>query len=103
MDRSGIRTLKPVYAGLKPGTTAADLRTLSEHTANKYLASFTPQRGQAILIEAGVVHSLGNGLVVFELQENSDVTFRLYDWNHIPSRRAIRARCKLRRRWLASI
>lgn len=72
-----------VYAGLKRGMTAEDLRTLSEHTVNKYLASLTPQRGQAILIEAGVVHSLGNGLVVFELQENSDVTFRLYDWNHI--------------------
>jgi len=72
-----------VYAGLKPGTTAEDLRTLSEQTANNYLASFTPQRGQGILIEAGVVHSLGDGVVVFEVQENSDVTFRLYDWDHI--------------------
>ena len=72
-----------VYAGLMSGTTAGDLRALSEHTVNKYLASFTPQRGQGILIEAGVVHSLGDGVVVFEVQENSDVTFRLYDWNHI--------------------
>ena len=72
-----------VYAGLKSGTTARDLHALSEHTANKYLASFSPQRGQGILIEAGVVHSLGDGVVVFEVQENSDVTFRLYDWNHI--------------------
>ena len=72
-----------VYAGLKPGVTAEQLRTLSEQTVNRYLASFTPQRGQAIFIEAGVVHSLGNGVVVFEAQENSDVTFRLYDWDHI--------------------
>jgi mannose-6-phosphate isomerase len=72
-----------VYAGLKPGTTAEDLRALSKQTANNYLASFTPQRGQGILIEAGVVHSLGDGVVVFEVQENSDVTFRLYDWDHI--------------------
>jgi mannose-6-phosphate isomerase len=50
---------------------------------NESLASLTPQRGQSILIEAGVVHSLGNGVLVFEIQENSDVTFRLYDWNHI--------------------
>ena len=76
-------TASHVYAGLKPGTTAKDLRALSELTANKYLASFTPQRGQGILIEAGIVHSLGDGVVVFEIQENSDVTFRLYDWNHI--------------------
>jgi mannose-6-phosphate isomerase len=72
-----------VYAGLKHGTTAEDLRALSEQTANNYLASFRPQRGQSILIEAGVVHSLGDGVVVFEVQENSDVTFRLYDWDHI--------------------
>jgi mannose-6-phosphate isomerase len=72
-----------VYAGLKPGTTAEDLRALSKRTVNKYLASFTPHRGQGILIEAGAVHSLGDGVVVFEVQENSDVTFRLYDWDHI--------------------
>ncbi len=72
-----------VYAGLKPGTTAEDLRALSKQSVNNCLASFTPSRGQGILIEAGVVHSLGDGVVVLEVQENSDVTFRLYDWNHI--------------------
>jgi mannose-6-phosphate isomerase len=79
-----------VCAGLKPGTTADDLRALSEPTATNCLASFTPQRGQGIFIEAGVVHSLGDGVVVFEIQENSAVTFRLYDWGHIdrPSARA---------------
>jgi mannose-6-phosphate isomerase len=72
-----------VYAGLKPGTTAQDLRALSKQTADNFLPSFTPQCGQAIFIEAGVVHSIGGGVVVFEVQENSDVTFRLYDWDHI--------------------
>src|SRR5664279_2496014 len=75
-----------VCAGLKPGVTAETLRTLSKETVNDTLASLTPQCGQGILIEAGVVHSLGNGVVVFEIQENSDVTFRLYDWNHIDPR-----------------
>ena len=32
---------------------------------------------------AGTVHSLGGGVVVFEVQQNSDVTFRLFDWNHV--------------------
>jgi len=72
-----------VYAGLKPGTTVENLRALSKQTVNNCLTSFTPQRGQGIFIEAGVVHSLGDGVVVFEVQENSDVTFRLYDWDHI--------------------
>ena len=35
------------------------------------------------MIEAGTVHSLGGGVVVFEVQENSDATFRIYDWDHI--------------------
>jgi mannose-6-phosphate isomerase len=72
-----------IYAGLKPGTTAADLRALTARTANSHLASFAPHRGQGVLIEAGTVHSVGDGLVVFEVQENSDVTFRLYDWDHV--------------------
>jgi len=72
-----------VYAGLAPGVTADDLRTLSRETADARLAHFTPAAGEAVLIEAGTVHSLGDGVVVFEAQENSDVTFRLYDWDHI--------------------
>jgi mannose-6-phosphate isomerase len=72
-----------IYAGLRPGTTAEDLRALSKQSVNNCLASFAPSRGQGILIEAGIVHSLGDGVVVLEVHENSDVTFRLYDWNHI--------------------
>jgi mannose-6-phosphate isomerase len=72
-----------VYAGLKQGVTSADLRGLSKQTVNDCLPSFSPSRGQAIVIEAGTVHSVGNGVVLFEIQENSDVTFRLYDWDHI--------------------
>jgi len=74
-----------IYAGLKSGVTAADLRAISKQTANDHLASFTPEPGQSVLIEAGTVHSIGGGIVVFEVQENSDVTFRLYDWDHIDS------------------
>jgi len=72
-----------IYAGLKPGATPADLRSISKRTADDYLASFTPADGQSVLIEAGTVHSIGGEIVVFEVQENSDVTFRLYDWDHI--------------------
>ena len=72
-----------IYAGLKAGVTAQNLGALSTQTVNAALASFRPERGQAIVIEAGVVHSLGDGVVVFEIQQNSDVTYRLYDWDHI--------------------
>jgi mannose-6-phosphate isomerase len=75
-----------VYAGLQPKTTAADLRTLSTLTVEDHLASFAPVREQAILIEAGVVHALGDGVVVMEVQQNSDITFRLFDWDHIDTK-----------------
>jgi mannose-6-phosphate isomerase len=72
-----------VYAGLKAGVTADDLRGLSNDTAGNYLAGFSPVAGEGVFIKAGTVHSLGGGVVVFEVQENSDVTFRLYDWDHV--------------------
>lgn len=75
-----------IYAGLKPGTTEADLRDLTTKSADEHLASFTPKTGQGVLIDAGTVHSLGDGVMVFEVQENSDVTFRLYDWDHVDAR-----------------
>jgi mannose-6-phosphate isomerase len=75
-----------IYAGLKPGVTAQDLRALTTRTADDRLASFKPEPGQGVLIEAGTVHSLGDGVMVFEVQENSDVTYRLYDWDHVDAK-----------------
>jgi mannose-6-phosphate isomerase len=75
-----------VYAGLEPGTTAEDLRTLTKAKAEAKLAGFSPRPGQAVQIEAGTVHTLGDGVMVFEVQENSDVTFRLYDWDHVDAK-----------------
>src|SRR5665213_1852037 len=42
-----------IYAGLKPGVAVEDLRTLSQKTVDEFLPSFTPSRGQSVLIEAG--------------------------------------------------
>ena len=72
-----------IYAGLKPGTTEENIRTdLDTHHVGDDLASFKPSTGDAVLIKAGTVHTL-NDVVVFEVQENSDVTYRLYDWDRI--------------------
>ena len=72
-----------IYAGLKPATTADDLRrAIANRTLVDHLASFRPNPGDGIFLPAGSVHSLGD-LVVFEVQENSDVTYRLYDWDHV--------------------
>ena len=49
------------------------------------LHSFTPKPGQCVFLPAGTVHGLGGGVVLAEVQQTSDATFRLFDWN--------RARC----------
>ncbi len=79
-----------IYAGLNSGVSPQDLSTLSMQSVEANLASFRPERGQAILIDAGVVHCLGDGVVVFEVQQNSDVTYRLYDWDHIDPKTGLR-------------
>ncbi len=72
-----------IYAGLKRGTTRDNLeRALAGRTVADLLASFTPRVGDTVFIPAGTVHSLSD-VVVFEVQENSDVTFRLYDWDRV--------------------
>jgi mannose-6-phosphate isomerase len=75
-----------IYAGLKPATTADVVRrALADQTVADHLASFSPKPGDGIFLPAGTVHSLGD-LVVFEVQENSDVTFRLDDWGHVDAK-----------------
>jgi len=72
-----------IYAGLKPGTTETKLKQdLKKHTVADDLSSFKPNVGDSVFIKAGTVHTL-QGLVVFEVQQNSDTTFRLYDWDRV--------------------
>ena len=77
-------TRSRIYAGLRPDITEADLRrALTNGAVSDDLSWFTPKPGDAVFLQAGTVHSLGGDVVVFEIQQNSDVTFRLYDWNHV--------------------
>jgi mannose-6-phosphate isomerase len=73
-----------IYEGLKPGTTTDELRhSLADGTIADHLVNIVPKPGDGVFIPAGTVHTLGGGVVVFEVQQNSDVTFRLYDWDHV--------------------
>ena len=76
-----------VYAGFKPGATADNVRqALANGTVAERLACFTPLPGDGVFLPAGTVHALGGGVVVFEVQQNSDVTLRLYDWGRVDAR-----------------
>ena len=73
-----------IYAGLKSGTTAGILRqALDNGDIADHMLCIAPKPGDAVFIPAGTVHTLGNDVVVFEVQQDSDVTFRLYDWGHV--------------------
>jgi mannose-6-phosphate isomerase len=75
-----------IYAGLKrESSTAAMRQAIDAGELPDQLAGFTPEIGDAVLVRAGSVHSLRD-VVVFEVQENSDVTYRLYDWDQIDPR-----------------
>src|SRR6185312_4155802 len=41
------------------------------------------QRGDAMFLQSGRVHALGAGSVIFEIQQNSDTTYRVFDWNRV--------------------
>jgi mannose-6-phosphate isomerase len=73
-----------IYAGLKPGVDRAALKAAVERgNCETCLHEFEPEVGDCLLIEAGTVHALGAGLLVAEIQQASDTTFRLYDWNRV--------------------
>ena len=73
-----------IYAGLKPGVDRATLeREVSRGTCDACLHEFEPRVGDCVLIEAGTVHALGAGLLIAEIQQASDTTYRLFDWNRV--------------------
>lgn len=75
-----------IYAGLTNGTTKENLlESITNKTVSERLHHFVPKKDDAIFIQSGTVHTLG-GTVVFEVQENSDVTLRLYDWDRVDSK-----------------
>jgi mannose-6-phosphate isomerase len=73
-----------VYAGLKFGFDRDSLaREVERGRTELCLNSFEPRVGDCIFIPAGTVHALGAGLLVAEIQQASDTTYRLFDWNRL--------------------
>ena len=75
-----------IYAGLKAGVDRAALgQAIDSGQTEQVLHSFHPSPGDLVFIPAGTVHALGAGLLVAEIQQSSNTTFRLYDWNRVGS------------------
>jgi len=75
-----------IYAGLHSGVTPPLLeRHLQEGTVAECLHSFVPRPGDCLFLPAGTVHAVGGGVLMAEVQQSSDATFRLFDWNRVAS------------------
>ena len=73
-----------IYAGFRPGVTAEHFRqSLAEKSTPETLHAFTPRRGDCVFLPAGTVHAIGAGVFLFEVQQTSDTTYRLYDWDRV--------------------
>lgn len=70
-----------IYIGFKDGVTAEEFHDAClQGTADRLLNVIIPEKGDVIFISPGTVHAAEGGIVLCEIQESSDMTFRLYDW-----------------------
>ncbi|NOY08667.1 MAG: mannose-6-phosphate isomerase [Spirochaetes bacterium] len=68
--------------GLQEGTSRSALNSaISSGTIEKLLRYVDIQKGDILLVPSGTVHAILGGVVLLEIQESSDSTYRLYDWN----------------------
>lgn len=73
-----------ILAGFASPRAARRLKQLADNRAlGEFLRALTPRTGETWLCRAGTVHALGPGIVVLEVQQNSDATFRLHDWGRV--------------------
>ena len=73
-----------LYAGLKRGVTRAEFKKKVRTGEVAECFHCVPVRaGDAMFLPSGRVHAIGAGLVIFEIQQNSDTTYRVFDWNRV--------------------
>ena len=71
-----------IILGVKPGVDAAKLAgAIRDGHIREVAASVDVHAGEAALVPAGTLHALGPGLLLYEIQQASDTTYRVYDWD----------------------
>ena len=71
-----------LYVGLRRGVTRAEFeRNLKDGSVADCFHRVRVKSGDAMYLPSGRVHAIGAGIVIFEIQQNSDTTFRVFDWN----------------------
>jgi mannose-6-phosphate isomerase len=73
-----------LYTGLKPGVDrTAFIQSLDAGRIADCLYSYQVHAGDCVFVPAGTVHTIGEGVVLAEIQQTSDVTFRIDDWGRL--------------------
>ncbi len=73
-----------VFAGMKKGVTRQDfLEALNTGNLESCLHAIPVKTGETIFIPGGRVHAIGEGLLILEVQQNSNTTYRIYDWGRV--------------------
>jgi len=71
-----------LICGLRPGTTReAFARAMRDGTISDLSRYLSVTTGDTVFIGAGTVHALGPGILLYEVQQTSDITYRVFDWN----------------------
>ncbi len=71
-----------LYMGVKPGTDRESFaRAIRGGTVEQSVHRLPVRTGDFIFVPGGRLHAIGGGLVIFEIQQNSDTTYRVFDWN----------------------
>lgn len=71
-----------LYSGLNRALTSEEYRQrIKDNTILECLNKYYPQKGDIFFLPAGRIHSIGKGNFVLEIQETSDITYRIYDYN----------------------
>jgi mannose-6-phosphate isomerase len=75
-----------LYVGLREGATRESFEaSIADGTVANQVNEITPSKGDCIFIESGRLHAIGAGFLIHEIQQNSDTTFRVFDWNRTDS------------------
>lgn len=73
-----------LYVGLKNGVTRDDFQqAIANGTVDQVVHAIKPKSGDSIFIPSGRLHAIGAGLLIYEIQQNSDTTYRVFDWNRM--------------------
>lgn len=73
-----------LYVGLRRGATRAEFEAkLKTGTVAECFHRLEVKAGDTMFLPSGRVHAIGSGLVIFEIQQNSDTTYRVFDWNRV--------------------